>query len=863
MQDYNFTLGMRYTLKGYFDTALSYFQKSQEEIKSVFGAFYIERIFKNDIDNDKMSDLLNNLRRLYNKVLKDYKGSDPDLYFIIGQLYQGGFIHDNKDFVSAAIYFDKATKLGSFDALISLEGLYRSLKYLIKKDNVSLDERKKITLEKADQLKQQLLTEEYERLSKNDIFAASNIVDMLERHNPNYSEEEKYNLLNKNFPDLLDSKGLLELAKCYTFGIGTKQDIKKAYEIYLKISKMSFDGKISPIEKYILSEPKKSEIDALEMNSLPPSIFSLYMLADLHFDNFIKIDLNLNYEDLFEEQKKLAGQFLYKAYIYHLNMIKEKSPRLDFHYAEIAKIIGSGLVEEIKEDYEYYKKLVFEEIKRKSVNSIHYAYELSLLYLKGFGTQLSLKDAKKVLKSLLDKFKKGQTFNLVGIRVISAYAKILNKEKREGKNDKKDDKEFRNLILNLKSMAEHNNESANSFLGELYYKGDEIENESNSYFSRGKSNFPMAFKYYLAAADMDDSNSQYMVAKMYENGTGVNKDTSKAVDYYLKAAKNQDAKAIARLAEIYDEGIIVKRSSEESLKWIKFGTQLKDGKSWFKLGQFYSKGNKDRKPDLKLSKIYYERAIYYDYDANRALDGILVNLGLKSPLHSTVEQFIDKIDLSKPNDFDKYITEDLERIFDSKLSVLKPETVISIKTGLLIYLTLYNIKDVDFAPVIVEIVKGFEIELKEYFIKGYLEYLKTNEIDPEYSLGELNPENSPLILKYGNKLTYKNYSDINFTLGMIPNIIGRENINKAFLEYCHNQLFIKNKNDDWIDINTKYLLELSQDIGELSFNYRNSAAHSKIMSKKEASEVINIVVKGERRIFNLINRINYDNKIEV
>jgi hypothetical protein len=93
---------------------------------------------------------------------------------------------------------------------------------------------------------------------------------------------------------------------------------------------------------------------------------------------------------------------------------------------------------------------------------------------------------------------------------------------------------------------------------------------------------------------------------------------------------------------------------------------------------------------------------------------------------------------------------------------------------------------------------------------------------------------------------------------MIPNIIGRENINKAFLEYCHNQLFIKNKNEDWIDINTKYLLELSQDIGELSFNYRNSAAHSKIMSKKEASEVINIVVKGERRIFNLINRINYN-----
>jgi TPR repeat protein len=859
MQDYNFTLGMRYALKGYFDTALTFFQKSQEEVKSVFGAFYIEKIFKSNIDNDKISDLLNNLRRLYNKVLKEYKGSDPDIFFIIGELYQGGFIYDNKDYVSAAIYFDKATKLGSYDALISLEGLYRSLKYLIKKDNASLDERKKITIDKADQLKQQILNEEYERLSKNDIFATSNIVEMLERYNTNYSEEEKYNLLNKNFPELLDSKGLLELAKCYLYGLGTKQDIKKAYEIYLTISRLNFDSKISPIEKYILSEPKKSEIDLLEINKLLPNIFAIYMLADLHFDNFIKIDANLNYEDLFEEQKKLAGEYLHKAYLYHLKMINDNSPKLDFHYSEIAKIIDSNLVKDIKEDSDYYKKMAFEDVKRKSVNSILYAYELSLLYLNGYGTPSILKEAKKTLRSVLDKFKKGLSFNSVGLRVISTYAKILNKEKREGKNDKKDDKEFRNLVINLKNMADHNNELANSFLGELYYKGDEIENESNSYFSRGKSNFPMAFKHYLAAADMDDPNSQYMVGKMYENGTGVNKDTSKAVDYYLKAAKNQETKAIARLAEIYDEGIIVKRSSEDSLKWIKFGTQLKDGKSWFKLGQFHSKGNKERKPDLKLTKIYYERAIYYGYDASRALDGVLVNLGLKSPLHSTVEQFIEKIDLSKPNDFDKYISEDLERIFDSKLSMLKPETVTTIKTGLLIYLTLYNIKDVDFAPVIVEIVKGFEIELKEYFIKGYLEYLKTNEIDPEYALGELNPESSPLILKYGNKLTYKNYSEINFTLGMIPNIIGKENINKAFLEYCHNQLFIKNKNDDWIDINTKYLLELSQDIEELSFNYRNNAAHSKIMSKKEASEVINIVVKGERRIFNLINRINYDN----
>jgi hypothetical protein len=149
---------------------------------------------------------------------------------------------------------------------------------------------------------------------------------------------------------------LLELAKCYTFGIGTKQDIKKAYEIYLKISKMSYDGKISPIEKYILSEPKKSEIDALEMNSLPPSIFSLYMLADLHFDNFIKIDLNLNYEDLFEEQKKLDPIKTFKEK-YLQNELKISEEELENMEEELNEFFNTFSTKEL------FNKFSFMEIR--------------------------------------------------------------------------------------------------------------------------------------------------------------------------------------------------------------------------------------------------------------------------------------------------------------------------------------------------------------------------------------------------------------------------------------------------------------------------------------------------------------------
>lgn len=861
MKDYSFTLGMRYALKGYFNVALTYFHKSQEEVKKVYGDFFVEGIVNNEINNNKFSSLLNQLRLIYSKFLKTYNGNDPDIYFIIGQLYQGGYLFDKKDFVSAVLYFEKAINLGSFDALISTEQIYRNLKYIVKKDNVTLDERKRLTLEKAEAFKELILKEEHNRLNKGDIFAVSNIINISERLNPNYSKDEKFNLLNKNFPNLLDSKALMELAYCHFTGSGTRQDLKKAYDIFIKVANLNFEGKISPIEKYILSEPKKTEMDFLGISSLPTNISAIYHLADLHFDNFVKLDHNLSYEELFEEQKRIAGEFLIKAYEYHVDAINEKSPRLEYHYEQIAKIIDSKIVKELTEESEKYKIMAYEDIKNKSFNSVQYSYKLANCYISGYGTEANLKEAKKVLKSILDKFKKGLSFNIVGLKIISTYATILNKEKRTGKLDKNDDKEFKNLIINLKKMSDHNDEIANSFLGDLYYEGDDSSEDEATYFSRGKSNFPMAFKHYLLAAEMDHPKSQYMVAKMYENGIGVTKDGYRAVDYYLKAANNEYSKAIVRLAEIYDEGIIVKRSTDESLKWIRIGTLLKDGKSWYKLGQFFSRGNNERKPDLKLAKIYYERAIYYDYDANKALDGILVNLGLKPPLHSTIEQFIEKIDLNRTSEFVELISEDLERIFDNRLSMLKKETIISIKTGLLIFMTMYNTKDVDFAPVIVEIVKAFEIELKEYFIKGYLNYLKTNEIDPEYALGELNPESSPLILKYGSKLTYKNYSDINFTLGMIPNIIGRETINKAFLEYCHDYLFIKNKNDDWIDINTKYLLDLSQDIEELSFNYRNNAAHSKIMSKKEASEVINIVVKGERRIFNLINRINYQNQI--
>lgn len=63
----------------------------------------------------------------------------------------------------------------------------------------------------------------------------------------------------------------------------------------------------------------------------------------------------------------------------------------------------------------------------------------------------------------------------------------------------------------------------------------------------GKTDYAMAFEWYLKAADKGYASAQYHLGRMYENGWGVKKNDEKAQKWYQKAADGYDEEGIAAL----------------------------------------------------------------------------------------------------------------------------------------------------------------------------------------------------------------------------------------------------------------------------------------------------------------------------
>ena len=125
------------------------------------------------------------------------------------------------------------------------------------------------------------------------------------------------------------------------------------------------------------------------------------------------------------------------------------------------------------------------------------------------------------------------------------------------------------------------------------------------------------FKEKLKEASQGNSNAQFDIGSMYQNGRGVTPDRTKAIDWYQKAAAQQNDKAISRLKLL--------QANEE--RFIKETASASNGnpESLYKLGNMYTEGvgtNIDLtkaaeryeqsanqgyvKAEYKLGLIYYE-----------------------------------------------------------------------------------------------------------------------------------------------------------------------------------------------------------------------------------------------------------------
>jgi hypothetical protein len=90
------------------------------------------------------------------------------------------------------------------------------------------------------------------------------------------------------------------------------------------------------------------------------------------------------------------------------------------------------------------------------------------------------------------------------------------------------------------------------------------------------------FKEKLQEARQGNSNSQFDVASMYQNGRGVKPDLDKAIEWYKKSAAQNNAQAISRLKLL--------EANKERFKKVMAQAEKGDAESQYKLGKIYTEG---------------------------------------------------------------------------------------------------------------------------------------------------------------------------------------------------------------------------------------------------------------------------------
>jgi TPR repeat protein len=116
------------------------------------------------------------------------------------------------------------------------------------------------------------------------------------------------------------------------------------------------------------------------------------------------------------------------------------------------------------------------------------------------------------------------------------------------------------------------------------------------------------FKKVQAQADKGDAVSQYKLGKMYAEGTGVSTDYARATEAFKNAATQGHAKAEYKLGLHYYEGTGVKQSSETAYKWFKAAAEQNHPAAQYYLGKMYASGS-GVKQNYTTSLEWFNKAI--------------------------------------------------------------------------------------------------------------------------------------------------------------------------------------------------------------------------------------------------------------
>lgn len=135
-----------------------------------------------------------------------------------------------------------------------------------------------------------------------------------------------------------------------------------------------------------------------------------------------------------------------------------------------------------------------------------------------------------------------------------------------------------------------------------------------------EKNYQAAFREYMESAKGGNIYAQYIIAQMYANGEGVDRDMREAAFWYAMAADRGHLKSQNNLANMYMDGFGILQNFDEAARWFKRAADQGNYLSMASLAELYQYGYGVEQD--------YEKAIHlYETSAKAGIGKAMNNLG--------------------------------------------------------------------------------------------------------------------------------------------------------------------------------------------------------------------------------------------
>jgi len=225
--------------------------------------------------------------------------------------------------------------------------------------------------------------------------------------------------------------------------------------------------------------------------------------------------------------------------------------------------------------------------------------------------------------------------------VVSSQTNSFGKkeEKRDGKADERErieksirDTEKTQLLkkaIDPTQAAEQGDATAQNQLGVSYASGTGVAKDSKK-----------AIVWYTRAAKQGHIAAQYNLGVCYAIGEGVRKDPKKAAEWFTRAARQGDAAAQSMLGMCYDNGQGVEKDTKKAVEWYTKAAQQGHAAAQDALGICYANGEGVEQDSKKAAEWYTRAAEQGLADAQDALGICYANgEGVEQDTQKAIEWF--------------------------------------------------------------------------------------------------------------------------------------------------------------------------------------------------------------------------------